>query len=304
MKKFIISVVFCLAMSGFSFAQSKLPELEKIKQIKLLESAREDVKRIFSEYEKNSEGDKYWTDNVTIRISYSSGDCSDDGDEAWNVAEGKVTEVFVLLNDSFKPKDLKIDLSKLERLKRGEDDDEEDDEFIYYDKEKGVSYEVSEGEVSYIKFIPPEKNYPALCNNENVRQFKSDKEWFRHKIKEVWVCYLPRPFANVVELNLSKNEITEDCPAGDLSNIKSDDDYFKIQIETKGESSDPTDVLTYNYTVSGGRIIGNGAKVTWDLNGVKPGKYTIIAGVDNGCGVCGETKTQEVIIKEPSCQPK
>lgn len=139
MKKCIISFALCLATCGFAFAQSKLPELDKIKQIKLLESTREDVERIFSEYEKGSEGDKYWTDNVTIRISYSSGNCSDDGNEEWNVAEGKVTEVFVLLNDSFKPKDLKINLSKLERVKRDEDDDDEDDEFIYYDKEKGVS---------------------------------------------------------------------------------------------------------------------------------------------------------------------
>lgn len=141
-----------------------------------------------------------------------------------------------------------------------------------------------------------------MCNNENVRQFKSDKEWFRHKIKEVWVCDVPRPVANVTELNLSKNEITADCPTGD--SIKSDDDYFKIKIQTKGESADPTDVMTYFYTVSGGKIIGNGANVIWDLSGVKPGTYTITAGVDNGCGDCGEKKTQEVIIKKSSCPQK
>ncbi len=303
MKKVIISVVFCLVLWIPAFAQNTFPELDKIKQIKLLESTREDVKRIFGEYDEDSEGGEYSTDNMTIRIFYSSGDCSDDGGD-WNVAEGRVTEIFVSIDVSIKPKDLKINLSKLERLKRDEDDNDDDADYLYYDKEKGISYRLSEDEISSIKFIPPEKNYPTLCNNENVRQFKSDKEWFRSKIREPWICYLPRPFANVVELNSSKNEIMANCPTEDVSPTDSFDNYFKVQIGTKGESSDPTDVLTYNYTVSAGKIVGNGANVKWDLSGVKPGEYTITAGVDNGCGVCGTTKTLVVTVREPVCPQK
>jgi len=33
------------------------------------------------------------------------------------------------------------------------------------------------------------------------------------------------------------------------------------------------DVLTFSYKVSGGRIIGTGQKVKWDLTGVSPGTY-------------------------------
>ncbi len=67
------------------------------------------------------------------------------------------------------------------------------------------------------------------------------------------------------------------------------------------EAGDPeNDVLTYNYTVSGGTIIGQGAKVVWDLTGVEAGTYTITAGVDDGCGVCGTTKTETVVIKNAS----
>jgi len=319
MKNLVIVAVFCLAMCSFAFAQSPFPELDKVKKIKLLESTREDVKRVFKEYAKdaetnavenvNGEDDEIGfnqisTENMTIRIFYSDGDCSgEDGDEEWNVPKGKATEIFVLLYDSVKPKDLKLDLSKLERLKIDEEEDDDDD-FLYYDKENGISYRISGGEIEHIKFIPPEKNYPALCNNENVRQVKSDKEWFRNKIKEVWVCYLPRPIANVAEINLSKNEIIADCPTEGSLETKSSDDYFKIKIKTTGESSDPTDVLTYFYTVSGGKIVGNGANVTWDLTGLKPGTYTITAGVDNGCGDCGEKKTEEVIVKEPFCSQK
>ena len=61
------------------------------------------------------------------------------------------------------------------------------------------------------------------------------------------------------------------------------------------------DVLTYNYTVSGGRIVGNGATVSWDLSGVQPGTYTITAGVDDGCGLCGKTQTQTVQVAECDC---
>jgi hypothetical protein len=63
------------------------------------------------------------------------------------------------------------------------------------------------------------------------------------------------------------------------------------------------DVLTYDYTVSGGRIVGTGKDVRWDLTGVNPGSYTITAAVDDGCGLCGKTKTAEVtVVKcEPTC---
>jgi hypothetical protein len=57
------------------------------------------------------------------------------------------------------------------------------------------------------------------------------------------------------------------------------------------------DELIYSYTVSGGKIIGTGAKVVWDLRGVKPGVYTITAAVDDGCGLCGVPKTKSIIVK-------
>jgi hypothetical protein len=56
------------------------------------------------------------------------------------------------------------------------------------------------------------------------------------------------------------------------------------------------DTLTYNYTISGGRIVGTGAKVSWNLNGVLPGTYTITSGVDDGCGICGKTMTRSITV--------
>ena len=89
---------------------------------------------------------------------------------------------------------------------------------------------------------------------------------------------------SVVDLFLDKAELTS------LTTEK--------QIAVKAIAVDPeNDILTYNYTVTGGRVIGTGANVKWDLTGVGPGTYSITAGVDDGCGLCGATVTRTVVVK-------
>ena len=114
---------------------------------------------------------------------------------------------------------------------------------------------------------------------------------------------IPRPFANVDSVTLSTSEILLPCAPGTVVREgASCPDGSTVTVATKGSSTDPTDVLTYNYTVSGGRIVGSGSNVTWDLSGARAGTYTITSGVDNGCGVCGTTKTETVTVKEcPDC---
>ena len=104
--------------------------------------------------------------------------------------------------------------------------------------------------------------------------------------------------ANVTNLLLTQIEIIATCP----KDSKSCSDKTRT-IEISTEAVDPeNDVLTYSYIVSGGRIIGTGAYVVWDLSGVAPGTYTITAGVDDSCGVCGQTQTKTVKVVEcPDC---
>ena len=105
-------------------------------------------------------------------------------------------------------------------------------------------------------------------------------------------------FANVTALALGNNRITLGCPEGQQAaeGITCGDSRMTTVTTT---AFDPEgDVLTYNYTVSGGRIVGSGANVEWDLDGVSPGTYTITAGVNDGCGVCGETKTETITVEE------
>lgn len=101
-------------------------------------------------------------------------------------------------------------------------------------------------------------------------------------------------FANVDRLNLSQNVVFINCDSN-----KSRCSENKQQVEIWTEASDPeNDVLIYHYKISGGEIVGKGEKVIWDLSNVEPGKYTIIAGVDDGCGICGHTKTRTIYVIE------
>lgn len=101
---------------------------------------------------------------------------------------------------------------------------------------------------------------------------------------------------------LSSTVISLGCPPGTRSRSGACNDSRTVSVSTKAHD-DENDVLTYNYTVSGGRIVGSGANVQWDLTGAQAGTYTITTGVDDGCGVCGKTNTQTVTIRAcPDCE--
>lgn len=113
---------------------------------------------------------------------------------------------------------------------------------------------------------------------------------------------IPRPFANVNSVTLSNTRVVIPCEPGTVPREGAQcPEGTTITVATNASSTDATDVLTYNYTVSGGRIVGSGANVTWDLSGVRPGTYTITAGADNGCGVCGTTKTETITVEKCDC---
>ncbi|MBP7415319.1 MAG: hypothetical protein KA831_01610, partial [Pyrinomonadaceae bacterium] len=107
--------------------------------------------------------------------------------------------------------------------------------------------------------------------------------------------------ANVNSVTLSDSVISLPCRPGFRSRSGACNDSKTISVQTS--ASDPeNDPLVYNYTVSGGRIVGTGANVQWDLSGAKEGTYTITTGVDDGCGVCGKTDTRTVKVEEcPDC---
>lgn len=105
--------------------------------------------------------------------------------------------------------------------------------------------------------------------------------------------------ANVTAVTLDKNQVVLPCAPGQTSETCTADQTVGVRTT----AVDPEgDVLTYSYTVSGGRITGQGANVSWDLTGVRPGTYTITSAVDDGCGFCGQTKSTTInVVDCPNC---
>ncbi len=287
MKKIFVTLFFISTMCAFAFAQSPLPELDKAKQIKLLESTREDVKKIFAGYEhddsENEDDTQYFsTKNAEIEVTFSGGDCSDDS-EYWNVPKWTATKIKVTPENTIKIKDFKFNFSS---FKKEIEDKEYPEDYIYHNENSGIVFQIEEGEIVKIILFPQKNKTGFLCDNENALEVFSKAKRLVDTILEEEKSICINHFANVTQLKLDKTEIISD-------------ENRKIKIKTT--AFDPeNDILTYSYAVSAGKIIGTGANVIWDLSGVKPGVYTITAGVNDGCGVCGETKTEAVIVKECS----
>ena len=110
---------------------------------------------------------------------------------------------------------------------------------------------------------------------------------------------IARAFANVNSLDLDSVKVTVPCAPGLRSKSGGCSDDQTVAVKT-GASDPEGSVLTYQYSVSGGRVVGSGANVNWDLSGVKPGTYTITAAVDNGCGFCGKTQTKTITVESCS----
>jgi hypothetical protein len=99
--------------------------------------------------------------------------------------------------------------------------------------------------------------------------------------------------SHVTSLTFDKEIIYSSCagkPAAECT-----DEAAKIKVTAVAEDKE-NDVVVYSYTVTAGRIMGQGPSVIWDLSGVPAGKYSIIAGSDDGCGICGRTMTKEVEV--------
>ncbi len=107
--------------------------------------------------------------------------------------------------------------------------------------------------------------------------------------------------ANVTGVSVGSTEVFLPCLPGQTSTSGRCSDEMNVTVATTAVDPE-NDQLVYNYTVSGGRVVGSGANVSWDLSGARAGTYTITAGVDDGCGICGETKTQTIEVKDcPDC---
>ena len=309
MKNILLLAVLFLSVNITAFAQSLAYELDKIREIKMLESTRDNVERILTGYKSDDDEDDdsnsqtFSFDKIELEVSYTTGDCSDEADETdeWNIAKGKVKTIRISFTDPVKFEDLKYDASDLRKEKVYAN---VESDFVYYDKEKGIAFftdeEENEQQIEKIYLFPVYKQGSLLCKNEEselAQGFYSKESFFGNiKLEDRVVISCGHPA--VSELNLSANEITASCSATSPEKNKNCSNSPRlINISAKSDMPDDENYLIFEYRVSGGRIVGKGKDVMWDLSDVKPGKYTITVGVDDGCGICGETKTKTVIVK-------
>ncbi|MDQ3800095.1 MAG: hypothetical protein M3384_11620 [Acidobacteriota bacterium] len=129
-------------------------------------------------------------------------------------------------------------------------------------------------------------------NAQATKKAKPSKQTKKRKAVEESqsACKLP---VSVTTLELSRTEVPAICPTDNSSCMQI------IEVRTVA-IDDENSENKYVYTISGGKIIGSGANVQWDLSGLKPGTYIITAAVDTGSpwGILGQTKTREVKVIE------
>ena len=273
-----------------------LSDLDKIKQIKLLESNREDVQKIFAGYKFEKYGnsnhkERIEADSESITITYSEGICEYDESEGYNVPGWKVESITVSPINDINPKDFGFDLPKYKREQVYKDNY---NFYIHHDKNSGISFDVFDNKISSINLFPSAKYYSLMCNQNKAKTLSTTDSIFVEKLEDR-INYQFGP-AFVEKVKLIQDDIILNCNSEDKPCI-ANNSIIKVYVL----AHDPeNDTLTYSYTVSGGNIIGKNANVQWDLSGVKAGTYTITAAVDDGCGFCGKTITKKVVVKECS----
>jgi hypothetical protein len=92
-----------------------------------------------------------------------------------------------------------------------------------------------------------------------------------------------------VELKASKDNIVLRCEPGKAETCTPD--ACKLVILSANGSDADRDLLLYTFTTTGGRIMGDGSAVIWDLSSVQPGNYTASVEVDDGCGCIAFSST-------------
>lgn len=302
MKIFFAVLFFISLTGGFVFAQNSFPELEIAKEIKLLKSIKSDVKAIMSEFDRDEEDEddeesyhqEFRSDQAIVAVSYSTGDCEEyagiQNRPEWNAPKMTATKIIITFRETTMLKDLGLNLSGFKK-KLKDDADEDSNDYIYHDEKAGIIILTDEGEIEKIILHPPKKQSGRLCNNENNEEILSRKTSFVDSIiaSDTYYILYNMP-SNVTDLDLR----TKDCKGEDCFGAKK-------EISVTTTAVDPeNDVLTYQYVVTGGKIIGNGNRVIWDLTDVQPGSYTITAGSDDSCGICGKTQSREVLVNENS----
>lgn len=106
----------------------------------------------------------------------------------------------------------------------------------------------------------------------------------------------PDSSSDSVGIELDRDITSRPCPPG--YRCRGNCDSNMSIVVTISDAKSENHQLNYNYTVSGGRIVGEGAKVNWDLTGASPGTYKITVGVVDKLGNQLQTATKIITVQE------
>ena len=112
---------------------------------------------------------------------------------------------------------------------------------------------------------------------------------------------LPNQAPVISSFAASTSSITVPCPPGMVSDTCPTTPTTSVGLTTTATDPDG-DTLLYTYSVTGGRITGDGANATWDLSGLAPGTYTASVEVDDGCGCVSFSSTTVTITECRDCR--
>ncbi|HUR98535.1 MAG TPA: hypothetical protein VMZ26_10770 [Pyrinomonadaceae bacterium] len=289
MKGLSFIFLLTLAFACGAFGQTFNDTVAKVRQINLLVSTRDDVKRILRGYDASDDkghSQTFSNENLRIEVTYSTGICTDDSgeedaSEIWALKEWIVTRMEIEPDEPISIQKGGLKFATFKKEPRFPDDA---DSLVFHDKAAGTAVKTTAEGIGNVIFFPPRINSNKLCRNAvAARGFYTRKGWFPHDRPYDYACVLINQHANVHDMNLSAVELEV------TSNLI-------VSVSTAAVDPE-NDVLTYNYKVTAGKIVGTGAMVGWDLTGVAPGTYSITAGVDDGAGIVGKTVTKSVTIR-------
>ncbi|HEX3280432.1 MAG TPA: hypothetical protein VHR36_04305, partial [Pyrinomonadaceae bacterium] len=116
-------------------------------------------------------------------------------------------------------------------------------------------------------------------------RFSDDPNGF---IGQFWIGHrnartLPPPpnQAPTVSVSTSSASITLPCPEGTSSTTCTASASRTIDLTANAVDPD-NDTLLFTWSVTGGKLTGDGRNVSWDLSGVNPGTYTVTVDVNDG----------------------
>lgn len=113
---------------------------------------------------------------------------------------------------------------------------------------------------------------------------------------------LPPNGPPTVSVSSSAASVTLPCPEGMISSTCTPSATRDVQLTAA--SADPdNDTLLHTWSVTGGRITGEGRAVTWDLSGVNPGTYTASIEVNDGNQHTANASTTVTVAVCTDCVP-